>query len=261
MNGTRLIAASLGFAVAFSMVLASPVHGGEAVAPRVTVSARVATVAPDSLTILWRFDLAEDWHVYGRFRNDTGFAPAINLDLPTGWSAEPLRWPVPERHVTAGEILDHVYHDALVVPQTLRRPAHATTGEITAQVSWLVCNQICIPGDTTLVFPVPQQADPEAAGDLESVLASIPGPLAADAVQVSSTPDAVEIVAPGATGITAIPGEGGPFLVDLLADGHASGDHLRLRLRPGTGSPEPLKLLLIIDHSNAPRTAGTIVIR
>ncbi len=262
MNVYTRSAATFGLAASVILALASTTVGATTPTSAVTVSARVAAVSADSVIVLWRFDLAEDWHVYGGFRNDTGYPPTIHLELPDGWAAEPLRWPVPERHVTAGEILDHVYHDALVLSQTLRRPGRGAPAlEIHATVEWLECNQICIPRDTTLVVAVPEQADPEAARELDAVLAALPQPLAAGVVQIESTPDAVEIFAPGATGITAIPGDRGPFLVDLLADGQAAGDRLRLRLRPGTGSAEPLELLLVIDHTQSRRTTGIIVIQ
>jgi DsbC/DsbD-like thiol-disulfide interchange protein len=231
-------------------------------APAATVSAQVAAVSPDSLTVLWRLDLAPGWHVYGPFRNDSGYAPSFALELPEGWSAGSPRWPVPERHVAAGEILDHVYHGVLQVPQVLHRPAGATAPRLEARVAWLECNEICIPRDTTLTVDLAAEVAPATARQLATVLAALPGPLPADAVRVTRTPEFVEIVAPGATAITAIPGESGPFLADLIADGTVAGERLRLGLRPGSRPRDDgsLNLLLVIEHGPAQRTAGSITV-
>jgi DsbC/DsbD-like thiol-disulfide interchange protein len=249
-------AAALGLAASLLLVATA----GAASPPAVTVSVRIATVTEDSLGVLWRLDLAEGWHVYGPFRNDTGFAPQVALELPEGWSAGPLRWPVPERYVTAGEILDHVYHGPLLLPQTLRRPPGSGPADLRARVSWLACAEICVPGDTTLVVPVPTSGARDGADALTTALAAVPGPLPSEAASVSATAEAVTIRAPGAAAVTAIPGPTGPFFVDLIADGHAAGPELRLRLRAAAEPAAAWSVLLVIDHEGAGATAGYLSI-
>ncbi|HOX24835.1 MAG TPA: protein-disulfide reductase DsbD family protein [Candidatus Krumholzibacteria bacterium] len=224
----------------------------------VTVSAQVVASA-DSVVVAWRFDLAERWHLYAPYCNDSGFPPSVRLDLPAGWSAGPLRWPVPERLVLPGGILDHVYHDELVLVQSLHPPrAAAGRTAIPATLSWLACRQTCVPGDTTLTLILPP-----ADGGADAVLAAeaaIPGrlpPASARFVRGAST---VRVRAPGARGLTLIPAADGPALVDLAADGTVRGDELVLRLRPGAGASAPLRGLLIIDHTNGARSSGSFVV-
>ena len=53
----------------------------------VVVSAQVAALSPDYVTLLWRFDLTGRWHLYGPFVNDSGFAQEMErrvfeVDVP-----------------------------------------------------------------------------------------------------------------------------------------------------------------------------------
>ena len=227
----------------------------------VVVSVQAAAISPDTVTLLWRFELADRWHVYGPFLNDTGYPPDIRLDLPEGWRADPPRWPVPERQLLTGDILDHVYHDALVLPQVVHRPRGAKPRSISARISWLACRQTCVPGDTVLTLTAPTTVTPAAAGELDAVLSTLPPPLSADQLQVIRTEEAIEIVVPGARMLTLIPTESAPRLVDLAADGQVDGDHLRLRLSPDSTAHRPLKALLVVDHNTGDRIAGSIVVQ
>ena len=257
MYSAFLLAAMVGIAVA-----AAPAATNiPAEPPAVSVSAQVAAVSPDTVTLLWRFDLTGRWHLYGPFLNDSGFPPDIRLDLPDGWRAEPPRWPVPERHLLAGEILDHVYHDTLVLPQVVHRPRGALHRSISARISWLACLETCVPGDTTLTLAVPTTVAPAAASELATVLTTLPRPLSANQARVTRTDEAVEIVVPGARRLTLIPEESAPRLVDLAADGEVSGNRLRLRLRPDSTVHKPLIALLIIDHNTGDKIAGSIVVQ
>jgi hypothetical protein len=231
---------------------------GTTFAAPVTVSADVVARDAFSTTLLWRFDLADQWYVYGPFRNDAGFPPSVELTLPDGWRAGPLRWPAPERHLLEGGILDHVYRDGLTLVQTLHRPAPraaAAPPAATAVVRWLACRTACVPGDTTMTVDL--AASPRDG--LADAMTALPGPLPDGAVQIRRRPGAVEIAAPGAAALTVIPGEDAPLLLDLAADGHTGGDRLSLRLLDGAAVPPPFRVLLIIDHKPG-KTLGYITL-
>jgi thiol:disulfide interchange protein DsbD len=254
MSARVLIAASL--ALAFFLIAAAP-----SVARPVTVDVRVAAADSGSVTLWWRFDLADRWHVYGPFRNDTGFPPSVTLALPEGWTTELWGWPVPERSVLEGGILDHVYHHRLELAQTVRPAAGAALDEARARVAWLACRDLCIPGDTTLTVPLTAAVDPEAAAALARLRSRVPGPLPAGTATVERSPDLVTITVPGALALRFVPDPEGPLAVDLAADGAARGEQLAIRLRPESGDRTALTGLLIIDHKNGDQVAGTIVIQ
>jgi thiol:disulfide interchange protein DsbD len=250
-----LVTAVLGLGLALWCVPAFAAPSGT-----VAASVGVAAAAPDSTTLLWTFTLADGWHLYGPFRNDTGFAPRIDLALPDGWRAGPLRWPVPERHLTAGSILDHVYHDELLLLQTVHHPAGARAHTIAATLRWLVCKDLCVPGNATLEVAVPGPADPALAGAAAEAARSVPGPLASDRYRTERRAGRIVITAPGADALAFVPAADGPLLQDLARDGEDSGEVLTLELAPVDGADAPLRGLLFIHHTNDDPAVGWIVI-
>lgn len=229
----------------------------------VTVSvgpAATAAVPGQPLTLVWRFRIARGWHLYGPARNDSGFPPRIDLQLPQGWSAGDLQWPAPERLVLPGEILDHVYHDDLVLLQDVTAPADSRGDgtrmripvRIPVRIRWLACREMCVPGDTTLTLslPVAGRGDPTAAAQ-EAVAAQARLPVAppADALAWTWRPEALELVVPGAARLTFIPDQDCGRLLDAIADADVRADRMTLRFRPQAGGLGPARGLLRVEDS------------
>jgi thiol:disulfide interchange protein DsbD len=251
-----------GVAALLLVVLAAtaPPRAAGAEARRVEASVTVAAASADSLTLLWEFALADGWHLYGPFRNDTGLAPRLSLELPPDWQAGEPTWPAPERHVVAGDILDHVYHGRLAVLQPLAVPPGVSPREITAQARWLVCSDICVPGDTTLTVTLPAAPDAAARDRLGDVAAALPGPLPTDRFSARREGDRVVLRAPGAQELAFFPAAAGPLLADLARDGLARGEQLVLHLDPTADATAPLQGLLSIHHKTHGRTVGWVTI-
>ena len=240
-----------------SRVAADPAAGS---APQVVPRVHLASVAPDSLNLVWRLQIADQWYLYAPYRNDTGFPPSVSLELPAGWTAGPLQFPAPQRKVLPGSILDHVYFEELVLTQTLLTGGNPIPAEgLTANLFWLACRDLCVPGQATLTVPV-TGPDPAAAALRQTALAARPTRLPAGTVQIQRDAATIELEVAGALELVFIPAEAGPLLVDLLQDGSAAGPSLTLRLRPGGAAQEPLAGLLLINHKDGRRQAGTIVI-
>lgn len=236
-------------------------------ATAVTPSVHLALATPDSLHLVWRFEIQERWYLYAPYRNDTGFAPSVNLKLPEGWTAGPLRFPVPERKVLPGQILDHVYHGELLATQTLYtggNPAPRSGSEnaidtatnLSAKLYWLACRELCVPGQATLEVPIDMAA--EAAALWDRARKKQPTPLPGEAVHIERDETSVRLTVPDAGKLLFIPAEGGPMLANLLHDGVGEGESLTLRLRPGPAAHEPLEGLLFIDYKNGQDLTGTI---
>jgi len=229
-------------------------------APQVIPRVQLASVTPDSLNLVWRLQIADQWYLYGPYRNDTGFPPSVSLELPAGWTAGPLQFPAPQRKVLPGGILDHVYFGELVLTQTLATGGNpAPAAGLTANLFWLACRDLCVPGQATLTVPV-TDPDPEAAALRQTALAARPTRLPAGTVQIERDAETITLEVAGASELVLIPAETGPLLVDLLQDGSAAGPSLTLRLRPGQPAQEPLTGLLLINHKDGRRQAGTISI-
>lgn len=221
--------------------------------PPALMSVRVLPPAADgTVHVSWYFDLAADWHLYWPGLNDSGFPPNVRLHLPEGWSARPLRWPVPERYVMPGDLLDHVYDQPLVVLEQVLvppDPVAAAGAEITARWRWLACRSECVPGDTTLVATVPYR--------LEAAAAAPPG---AEPVFPAPLPDGswtaewegadLLVRVPGARRLCFFPFDDCGRPVNLLADGEAQGDLLRLRLVPSGDKVGPVRGLLQVETAD-----------
>lgn len=219
-----------------------------AAAAAVQVRAEVFTDQAGILRVAWVFDLADGWHLYADLLNDSGYPPAVAWNLPDGWRVGGLHWPVPERYVMPGGILDHVYHGRLVLEQELipigGRPAAPT--ELAAAVTWLACRQECVPGKARLAVTVPG-GDAPLPRPATIPAVTWPVPLPAGLATTSPDTGAVIITAPGARALRFFPSAGsGPFR-DLVADGEVRGDRLKLRLRPSPSSHFELRGLLQVE--------------
>lgn len=95
------------------------------------------------------------WHTYWRNPGDSGLPTTLSWTLPEGWSAGEIAWPYPSVH-KLGELVNYGYDAQTLhlVPLTL--PA-GLDGEFTvkALAKWLVCSDICIPGQAELELTLP----------------------------------------------------------------------------------------------------------
>jgi len=212
-----------------------------------------AAVPGESVTLVWRFALADGWHLYWSGRNDTGYPPGIDLDLPEGWVAGGLQWPAPERYVSAGDILDHVYHDELVLIQKLGAPSNATVGlpvTVQADVQWLACKDMCLPGRTSLSVAVPvSDRSRNREPNIASVAADrLPAPVPDGILETGWEGATFHMSLPGAELLTFMPTEDCGQLVDLLNDGR--GESLTLRFRPKRDTVGPVRGLISVEEES-----------
>jgi DsbC/DsbD-like thiol-disulfide interchange protein len=93
------------------------------------------------------FDLDKGWHTYWVNPGDSGEAPKIQWDLPKGFRAGEIRWPVPARLIT-GTIVDYGYEGRVLLAVPVQVPADYKGGApvaLAADVRYLVCRDVCIP--------------------------------------------------------------------------------------------------------------------
>jgi len=86
------------------------------------------------------------WHGYWLNPGDAGKPMEVAWNLPAGFSAGPLRYPVPTRLTVAG-LMNYVYERDYSVLVRLKVPAGASgTVPIRADAHWLACtDKICVP--------------------------------------------------------------------------------------------------------------------
>jgi thiol:disulfide interchange protein DsbD len=118
---------------------------------RVTPSlvADTAAVAPGKpFAVGVRLKMEPGWHVYWQFSGDSGKSPKIEWELPAGFKAGPIQWPLPTAHIDEGKLLTYVYENEVLLMVEITPPATLPPGDVTlkAHLSWLVCEKICVPG-------------------------------------------------------------------------------------------------------------------
>jgi DsbC/DsbD-like thiol-disulfide interchange protein len=111
------------------------------------------------------FAMEKGWHVYWKNPGDAGLATSVEWKLPEGFTAGPLRWPAPETFQQPGNIVGYGYEGSALLVATVTPPKDLVTGkdvDIGADVSWLGCEQLCVPGSQalTMALPVAPSAEP-----------------------------------------------------------------------------------------------------
>jgi len=128
--------------------------------------------------------IEEHWHVYWINAGDSGEPPHIAWMLPAGLTAGPMQFPIPER-LPLGPLMDFGYEDEVAFPVRIEAAPTVKPGptHLDAQVSWLVCAQVCIPGkahlglDLTVQPGAPQPGQEAKLGALGEAITLIPGAL------------------------------------------------------------------------------------
>jgi thiol:disulfide interchange protein len=164
--------------------------------------------------------IEEHWHVYWVNAGDAGEPPTIKWTLPPGITAGPMQFPPPTR-LPVGPLMDFGYEDAVAFPLTLTAAPTMKPGKVhlDAQVTWLVCSSVCLPGKAHLgidvnVVPGPVAA-PVAVGALGSALANLPKALPAS-MSATAVGDAKQILVTLKTGTRETGAQFYPFDVEQI---------------------------------------------
>jgi thiol:disulfide interchange protein DsbD len=122
-----------------------------------TLLVEPSSIAPGKpFTVAIRLHMDPKWHTYWKNPGDSGFATQIDWDLPPGFEASAIQWPYPER-VIVGGIVSYAYHNEAWLLIKITPPKKLPQKiPIKAKVSWLMCEEICIPGEATLKLTVPR---------------------------------------------------------------------------------------------------------
>ncbi len=192
------------------------------------VSAGPAIARGGKQTVGFVFAMEAGWHVYWRNAGFAGYPPRVTWTLPAGVTAGALQFPAPER-LTLDTTADYGYEDATAYPVSLEAASNAKpdkTGNVhvAANLNWLVCKQVCIPGKATLgldlkLVPAGTNVshEGEGVGALGAALKQMPKPLPANYkfTAISSGNDLVLTVT---TGTRPQDAEFYPIETDTIAD-------------------------------------------
>ena len=166
-NAIRALCARFGCLIC-ALLVATSAHAlpSTSSAPHLTVglvSEHAAITPGQDFWIGVNFSLEPGWHVYWVNPGDSGEPPRVAWKLPAGFHAGAIQWPRPER-IMVPPLVDYGYHGAVLLMARIHAAPDAPTGkpaELAADVSWVVCREVCIPGKAQLgrSLPVTRHAE------------------------------------------------------------------------------------------------------
>ncbi len=165
---TLLLQLSLAFcafvALSAHEISAQTYQGRELV--KATLLADTSAVVPGKpFTAGLLLRMAPGWHTYWKFSGDAGLPTEIKWKLPPGWKAGEIEWPIPLKTNDPGDIQTYGYQDEVLLMQEITPPPviDDSVVKLAAEVNWLVCEKICIPGSANLQLELPKSTTSAAA--------------------------------------------------------------------------------------------------
>ena len=144
------------------------------------VSDTAAIAAGKPFTVALRLQHDAHWHSYW-IAAGTGYPTSITWTLPAGFKAGDIQWPTPTiLRDSSGKIVGNGYSDEAFLLVEITPPATLAAGTETtlaAAVEWLMCQDVCMPGDAKLEISLPAgpaQADAKWTGPLADARAKLP---------------------------------------------------------------------------------------
>ena len=119
------------------------------------------------------------WHGYWQNPGDAGLPMDVKWQLPKGFEAGPLRYPVPTRLTVAG-LMNYVFERDYAVLVRLKVPADAKgTVPVRADAHWLACtDKICVPEQGELSLDLPVDSGPASRAQFDQWRTRLAQPLA-----------------------------------------------------------------------------------
>ncbi len=241
-------------AVLIALLLAPPATAGDAAEPDVAVEliADRPALGPDGAWIGARLQAPEGWHVYWENPGEAGLDTTAAF-AAGGAAIGPVRYPGPEAFLSPGEIRSYGYHGPVALLAEVAPLQGAPDGDvtITAEVAWLACRAVCVPGRATVERTLPRSA--------AAVPPASPDPLARDKRRL---PRPLEEL-PGAT-VAWLDDDGGP-VAEVTLPGVTAAEAfptrpLEARLRELTIARDDAGVTVTIRLSEGPAEAGRLVL-
>lgn len=155
------------------MLPAAPAWSAPVESPHVTSELLAEARTIEAGRPFWvglRMRMEEHWHTYWLNPGDSGMATAITWDLPPGFAAGPIHWPAPQR-IPTPPLMTYGFEGEIMLLVEITPPAQLPVGstvKLGAKAEWLVCKELCMPGEGEYAIELlagagPAQPDAEAA--------------------------------------------------------------------------------------------------
>jgi DsbC/DsbD-like thiol-disulfide interchange protein len=132
--------------------------------------ADVATITPGKpFTLAIVLNTQRNWHIYWQNPGDAGTPTEFTFHLPDGYTVSPVQFPLPIKFEQPGDIVAYGYTGKVIFLATVTPPAENVLKpgnvKLDVDVSWLVCNDVCVPGGTTLSLELPAATNSAGAAE------------------------------------------------------------------------------------------------
>ena len=125
------------------------------------ISEQAASAPGQPLWVGLLFRLEEGWHIYWQNPGDSGEPPKVQWELPPGFVAGSIRWPQPIR-LGSGSVVDYGYEGQVLLMAPIQRPSSRNATplpNLSADVKYIVCRDVCIPEKAHLTLSGPAGGD------------------------------------------------------------------------------------------------------
>lgn len=101
-------------------------------------------------------ELDDKWHTYWKNGGDTGFPARITWHLPDGGVISEPEWPAPQKMIIDNSLVNYVHEDKLLLSHNITLPNQKIGDRVPiyADVSWLMCHEVCIPATVTVATEI-----------------------------------------------------------------------------------------------------------
>ena len=138
---------------------------------------------PGPVTLGFHIELAAGWHLYWVNPGEAGLAPNARWTLPAGFTAGPLRHPIPVRSIEDGIVSFEHRGEVLLLCDIAPPPTGwpVAPWKAAAVLEWMACRESCLTGETAVEAVVPPDAASLATGRslLEKLAPRFPRPFSA----------------------------------------------------------------------------------
>jgi thiol:disulfide interchange protein/DsbC/DsbD-like thiol-disulfide interchange protein len=123
------------------------------------------------------YTIQPNWHIYWKYPGDAGIPTQIDWQVPEGFRAGPLQWPLPGREKEPGGLEVFDYNNEVLLFTEVQAPEQLPAGpvELGAKSNWLVCEKECVPGNAQLTLRLNDNGQGPGSGDVfAKYAASVP---------------------------------------------------------------------------------------
>src|ERR1700757_3510786 len=143
------------------------------------------------------YTMVPKWHIYWKYAGDAGIPTQIDWQLPPGFQAGPLQWPLPSREQEPGGLEVFDYNNEVLLFTEVQAPAQLPAGpiELAARSNGFVGERQCVPGDAQLSLKLNDGGQGPANQDIfTKYSASVPKTSAPAGYSVSMKPSGNQMV-------------------------------------------------------------------